>query len=258
MEKIVIKGKDFITAVRKTADIALQYKDNATLTNICIITHNNKIDFTAVCHEVFIIHTIPAKVEGAENQKYLINPKALKYIADRTVEDDEIEITIENHKITFKSSNYNLTTKLSPERFTTFPDYRKIIPKQYDAVVEISKSDLLDTIKKAVVKKTWENKWIGKFETICLRTLTDSIVVEAPIYITTKNEACRTATTDATVKSDKDTMSVVKDTSIERVLNLIDSDAVVLSINSDYIVITSKDANEKTIGIVETLWMLRE
>jgi DNA polymerase III sliding clamp (beta) subunit (PCNA family) len=270
MERFIINGKDFIEAVRKTADVALQYKDNKTLTNTCILTYDNKVDFVATCHEVFVIHTIPAKIEGAENQKYLINTKALKYIADRTLSNDEIEITIErskvkfetesyrtlhmqNHKIRFKSNNYDLTTKLSPELFTEYPDYRKILPKKYDAIVEISKQSLIDAINRAVPKRVWENKWVGKFETICLKTFKENIVIEAPAYTGSSSNTYKTAMANASVKSDKNVNFFVKDASLIRALNSIDSDDVVMNIDSDYIVITPKNTDEKTIGIVETL-----
>jgi DNA polymerase III sliding clamp (beta) subunit (PCNA family) len=161
-------------------------------------------------------------------------------------------IQMQNHKITFKSGNYDLTTKLSPELFTVYPDYREILPKQYDAVVEISKQALIDAINRAVPKRVWENKWIGKFETICLKTFTKSIGIEAPAR-TGSRDTYKTAMTDAIIKSDKSVSFFVKDASLIRALNSIDSDNVVMNINSDYIVITPKDAQEKTVGIVETV-----
>jgi DNA polymerase III sliding clamp (beta) subunit (PCNA family) len=270
MERFIINGKDFIEAVRKTADIALQYKDNKTLTNTCILTYDDRVDFVALCHEVFVIHTIPAKIEGAENQKCLINTKALKYIAERTLDNDQIEITIErskvkfetescgtlhmqNHKITFKSNNYDLTTKLSPELFTEYPDYRKILPNKYDATIVINKQSLIDAINRAVPKRVWENKWVGKFETICLKTLTENIVIEAPAYTGSRNNTYRTAMADAIVKSNKNVSFFVKDASLIRALNSIDSSNVIMYVSTDYVVIMPKNTEEKTVGMVETM-----
>jgi hypothetical protein len=270
MERFIINGKDFIEAVRKTSDVALQYKDNKTLTNTCILTYDDRVDFVATCDEVFVIHTIPAKIEGAENQKYLINTKALKYIAERTLSDDEIEITIErskvkfetescgtlhmqNHRIRFKSSNYDLTTKLSAELFTKYPDYREILPKQYDAVIEVSKQSLIDAINRAVPKRMWENKWIGRFETICLKTFTKSIDIEAPAYTGSSSNTYRTTMADATIKSDKSVRFFVKDASLIRALNSIDSNDVVMYVSTDYVVIMPKNTEEKTVGMVETM-----
>jgi DNA polymerase III sliding clamp (beta) subunit (PCNA family) len=269
MERFTIAGKDFIEAIEKTSDIALipKPKHYSYLTNICMIAHNDKVDFASIDSGMLIVYTVPAKVEKVENEKHLINAKALKYIADRTNKSDEIEITIESRVkttsykpdaiITFKSNNYNLKTKLlTGFLYEEYPDYRKIIPKQYDAIVEISKQDLMDALNKAVSKRTWISDKFGEYEVVCLKTSAKGISIEAPDY-TSGKMTYRTVDVNAVVKSNEDIRAFVRDIYLEKVLNLIDNDDIVMHINDFLrIVITSKTEG-KTIGIVETtlpLW----
>jgi DNA polymerase III sliding clamp (beta) subunit (PCNA family) len=269
MEKFIVNGKDFIEAVRKTADIALipKPKHQSHLINTCIIVHDDKVDFASIDSGMLIVHTIPAKVEKAESKKRLINTKALKYIADRTLNDDEIEITIENKAkttsyepdaiITFKSNNYNLKTKLlGGFLYEEYPDYRKVIPKQYDAIVEISKQDLVDALNKAVSKRTWINDKFGEYEVVCLKTSAKGISIEAPDY-TSGKMTYRTVDVNAVVKSNEDIRAFVRDIYLGKILNLIDNDDIVMHINDFLRIVITPKTQGKAIGIVETtlpLW----
>ena len=147
--KIELKQKS-LTALLNKADYAMAVQDiRYYLNGMLMIVEGNQLSVVATDgHRLAYANTITEQDLG--EKKEFILPRKTVMELQRLLKDNDEEVTIElsNNQIRFTFHNIELTSKLVEGKF---PDYQKVIPKDYTKAVHINRQVLQQALQRVAI-----------------------------------------------------------------------------------------------------------
>ena len=146
---IELKQKS-LTALLNKADYAMAVQDiRYYLNGMLMIVEGNQLSVVATDgHRLAYANTITEQDLG--EKKEFILPRKTVMELQRLLKDNDENVTIElsNNQIRFTFHNIELTSKLVEGKF---PDYQKVIPKDYTKAVHINRQVLQQALQRVAI-----------------------------------------------------------------------------------------------------------
>ena len=181
--KINLQATDFIESIKKAAIAADSNNHRIELTGTLLDVKDYHCNF--VGSDTKRLAIIRQNTQSIGTQISIIIPKrAIMEIAKLFY--DEFEIYFSSTMLFIKSQNYTLSTKLINGKY---PDYEKIIPKEFKTQLKLPKNEIIEAIKlmnplSTNVKITFDSNGL-LFEAMSSEELESaSTQVEIPLNIT--------------------------------------------------------------------------
>ena len=259
MEKITISRKDFIDVVKKINTV-LQCEEVPMFANICILVCNNCINFAVDCGELLMTYSIPAKVEFEKSKKYLIYASTFREIASKITDNHDVEMVVGENEIKMVALQGNdrceMAMRINPGLPMECPDYREIVYRKflsnrYKAIIEVSKTDLIE-----IDKKIWEDRYIGKFGIVRFTVFKSGISVASVNQQTwqTWKSTYKSISLNTFIRSNPSGKAVsffLKDHLLRKALDLINDNKVIIKALSGYVIIKSSNPYENIFTLIK-------
>ena len=167
---VLISGSELLKGISKTIYAVSKDESRFALNGVCFSFINGKLDFVATDgHRLALYST--AITEKAVEGKYIVPLKALNEIKKLVSDVEDIEVAVSGSSIFFKGSNYITSARLLEG---VFPDYTQVIPTSFNIEINLSKSELIDAIKRVIIAEENENKPIK------LKLLNNKLIISTP------------------------------------------------------------------------------
>jgi DNA polymerase sliding clamp subunit (PCNA homolog) len=111
------------------------------------------------------------QVNGNLEGKYIVPLKALNELKKLVSDFEDVEVAVSGSSIFFKGSNYILSARLLEG---VFPDYTQVIPNSFNIEIVLSKSELIDSIKRVIIAEDNDNKPIK------LKLVNNKLIISTP------------------------------------------------------------------------------
>jgi DNA polymerase-3 subunit beta len=166
---VLISGKELLEGVSRTIYAVSKDESRFALNGVCFSFIDDKLEFVATDgHRLALYSTqISGKLEG----KYIVPQKALNEIKKLVSDVEDVEVAVSGSSIFFKGSNYILSARLLEG---IFPDYKQVIPDSFNIEITLSKSELIESIKRVIIAEENDNKPIK------LRILDNKLIISTP------------------------------------------------------------------------------
>lgn len=151
---VSISGNTLLEGISKTVYASSRDESRFALNGVCFSFVNNHIDFVATDGHRLALYKgeiTGGKIEG----KYIVPQKALAEVKKLVSEYEDIEVAISGSSIFFKGSDWMLSARLLEG---VFPDYTQVIPSAFNIEIEVSKGDILDSVKRVIVAEEKDTK----------------------------------------------------------------------------------------------------
>lgn len=146
---IKINGQDFIKMLDKTAFAISNDETKYILTGIYLSITDKKIELVSTDGKRLIYYS--KNIENSTNVSFsqIIPKKTINELQKIISPDVEIEISkFEENKVIFKVGN---TTVISKVIEGTFPDYKQVIPKNYEKNISINRKDISQILNEVCI-----------------------------------------------------------------------------------------------------------
>jgi DNA polymerase-3 subunit beta len=166
---VLISGKEFLEGVSRTIYAVSKDESRFALNGVCFSFIDDKLEFVATDgHRLALYSTqISGKLEG----KYIVPIKALSEIKKLVSDVEDVEVAVSGSSIFFKGSNYILSARLLEG---IFPDYKQVIPDSFSIEITLSKSELIESIKRVIIAEDNDNKPIK------LKLFNNKLIISTP------------------------------------------------------------------------------
>jgi len=91
---------------------------------------------------------VPAKVEGAPNQDFIVPPLALQQVQRLFDRSDDIEVSNSGNHLGFRTKDTEVYTRLIDG---TYPNYEQVLPKDNDKIAVVNKDELAAALRRMAV-----------------------------------------------------------------------------------------------------------
>ena len=179
VDRIIIEGRKLINAVERIYYALPKNKELAgkPISGIRLFISNGRIDFTATNgYRLAMYSSKLVKDKTKWKRAYTVPAREIKELVDSVQRDEEVEITVEDNKITFKGLNFDKTVDLIEGRY---PPYHKVIPKEYNIKIKVSKDKLLNAINTVIKERPYKDSEVGHYERVVLRLQGKRLVVSS-------------------------------------------------------------------------------
>jgi DNA polymerase-3 subunit beta len=151
---VLISGKELLQGISKTIYAVSKDDSRFALNGVCFSFDNSKLEFVATNGHRLALYSTEITGKGIEG-KYIVPTKALNELKKLVSDVEDVEVAVSESSIFFKGSNYMLSARLLEG---IFPDYRQVIPNNFNIEVSLPKSELISTIKRVIITEEDENK----------------------------------------------------------------------------------------------------
>jgi len=165
---VLISGKELLKGISKTLYAVSKDESRFALNGVCFSFNGDKLEFVSTDGHRLALYSITGK--GLEG-KYIVPQKALNEIKKLVSDVEDVEVAVSGSSIFFKGSNYILSARLLEG---IFPNYTQVIPDSFNIEITLSKSELIDCIKRVIIAEENENKPIK------LKLLNNKLIVSTP------------------------------------------------------------------------------
>jgi DNA polymerase-3 subunit beta len=241
-QKISIKGDLLKSMIQKTILAVSQEESRYTLTGVYMMLKEGSIEMVGTDgRRLSLVEESIGKKEVKQKKGCILPTKTCNELI-RIMGDDEITLTLGEKQVNFVQKEVSLTSRLIEG---DFPDYNRVIPKNFQQKLMINKQEIKDAITRAYVL-TKEKGGSVKFE-----VQKDSMVISAKVPEVGESSE------EIPVKHGEKEMKIAFDPEYTLdALKVIDSEEVFLGLNS------SKEAallrpmdNEKFVYVVMPMEM---
>ena len=139
-QKINIDTKNFIHYLKKISPAIDSNNQKAALTGALLELKDYHLNFVAT--DIRRLAYVRENIQSIESFSVIIPKKALNEIIK--LFDKDMEIYYSNTQLMIKNEYYTFFTRLINDKF---PDYEKIIPKEFKFVISLPKNQVIDSIK---------------------------------------------------------------------------------------------------------------
>jgi DNA polymerase-3 subunit beta len=177
VDRIVIEGRKLINGIERTFYALPRNREFAgkPISGIRLFIANGRIDFTATNgYRLAMYSSKLVKDKTKWKRAYTVPAREMKELVDSVQRDEEVEILVEDKKMTFKGLNFDETVDLIEGRY---PPYHKVIPKEYNIKIKVSKDKLLNAINTVIKERPYKNSDAGPYERVVLRLQGKRLVV---------------------------------------------------------------------------------
>jgi len=151
---VSISGKELLKGISKTIYAVSKDESRFALNGVCFSFIKGKLDFVATDGHRLALYSTEITGKGLEG-KYIVPQKALNEIKKLVSDVEDVEVAVSGSSIFFKGSNYVLSARLFEG---VFPNYTLVIPNSFNIEITLSKSELIDCIKRVIIAEENEIK----------------------------------------------------------------------------------------------------
>tara|TARA_B110000438_G_C15727057_1_gene612520 strand:- start:478 stop:1116 length:639 start_codon:yes stop_codon:yes gene_type:complete len=91
---------------------------------------------------------VPAKVEDAPNEDFIVPPLALQQVQRLFDGSEEVEVSNSGNHLGFRTKDTQVYTRLIDG---TYPNYEQVLPKDNDKIAVINKNELASALRRMAV-----------------------------------------------------------------------------------------------------------
>ncbi len=234
---VSISGNTLLKGISKTVYAASKDESRFALNGVCFSFKDGHIDFVATDGHRLALYKGEITGKNLEG-KYIVPQKALAEVKKLVSEYEDIEVAISESSIFYKGSQWMLSARLLEG---VFPDYPQVIPSSFNIQVEVSKGEILDSVKRVIVAEESDAKPIK----ITLKE--NKLVVSTP----TSEDTFAEDEIDIDYQGENFEIGFNGKYIIEAIDEIEDSVVLIKFINKDsQTVIVPKDENEPYLAVV--------
>lgn len=138
-QKVNISTKNFISNLKKVLPV-ISNNQKIALTGALLELKDYHLSFVAT--DIRRLAYVRENIQSIESFSVIIPKKAINEIIK--LFNDDMEIFYSQNQLMIKNENYTFTTRLINDKF---PDYEKIIPKEFKFEITLPKHKIVDSIK---------------------------------------------------------------------------------------------------------------
>jgi len=230
-EKLNINSLEFIDGLKKIFSVIDTNNPKYELNGALLDIENNLLNLVATDTKRLALYSI--NQQNTKDINIIIPKKAISEIKKLFI--NEFEVFYNETNLILKSQNITFFTQLINGKF---PDYKRIIPNEYQYVINLNKQSLTKAIKQIIIIsqdiKITINKNQMLFESISDETFE--------------------AKTDITIESDLENFTfAVNSKFLLDYINSVDEDIIELCLNNPNIPFTLRNKNYQTIVMPLTI-----
>lgn len=150
---VLVSGKELLEGISKTVYAVSKDSSRFALNGVCFAFNNDELELVGTDGHRLALYNI--KINGKLEGKYIVPTKALNELKKLVSDVEDVEIAVSESTIFFKGSNYMLSARLLEG---IFPDYKQVIPKDYNTEITLPKEELIGCIKRVTVAVEDDNK----------------------------------------------------------------------------------------------------
>ena len=143
--RVTVAAGEFAAGVQQVAKAASRDEARPILTGVLLEANREGLTMVATDSYRLAIRDVSATADG--EAKALVPERALIEAgrAAATADRGEVEIRLEDGQATFRAGSLTLTTRLIEGEF---PAYRQLLPDAYDNRLEVSRTGLLEAVRR--------------------------------------------------------------------------------------------------------------
>ncbi|MGB9766365.1 MAG: DNA polymerase III subunit beta [Sulfurihydrogenibium sp.] len=234
---VSISGSTLLNGITKTVYAASKDESRFALNGVCFSFVDSHIDFVATDGHRLALYKGEITGKGVEG-KHIVPQKALSEVKKLVSEYEDVEIAISGSSIFFKGGDWMLSARLLEG---IFPDYTQVIPTTFNIQVEVSKNEIIDSVKRVVVAEESDAKPIK------LTLKENKLIVSTP----TSEDTFAEDEIDIDYEGEEFEIGFNGKYIIEAIDEIEDSRVLMKFINKDsQTVIVPKDENEPYLAVV--------
>ena len=150
---ILISGKELLEGINKTIYAVSKDSSRFALNGVCFSFNGNKLELVATDGHRLALFNI--QINGKLEGKYIVPIKALNELKKLVSDIEDVEIAVSESTIFFKGYNYTMSARLLEG---VFPDYKQVIPNNFNIEITLPKAELINSIKRITIAEEDENK----------------------------------------------------------------------------------------------------
>jgi DNA polymerase-3 subunit beta len=152
-DSLLISGKELLNGISKTIYAVSKDSSRFALNGVCFSFNGNELEIVSTDGHRLALYNMQTggKLEG----KYIVPVKALNELKKLLSDIEDVEVAASESNIFFKGINYMLSSRLIDG---IFPDYKQVIPNNFNIETTLPKADLIGSIKRVAIAEEDENK----------------------------------------------------------------------------------------------------
>lgn len=143
-----VKGEDLHGLIRNTSFAVSTEESRPILNGILWELRDGQMRMVATNGHRLARMGVPAKVEDAPNEDFIVPPLALQQVQRLFDASEDIEVSHSGNHLGFRTKDTEVYTRLIDG---TYPNYEQVLPKDNDKVAVIEKDGLASALRRMAV-----------------------------------------------------------------------------------------------------------
>ena len=143
-----VKGEDLHGLIRNTSFAVSTEESRPILNGILWELRDGQMRMVATNGHRLARMGVPAKVEDAPNEDFIVPPLALQQVQRLFDASDDVEVSHSGNHLGFRTKDTEVYTRLIDG---TYPNYEQVLPKDNDKVAVVEKDGLASALRRMAV-----------------------------------------------------------------------------------------------------------
>jgi len=143
-----VKGEDLHSLIKNTSFAVSTEESRPILNGVLWEIRDGQMRMVATNGHRLARMGVPAKVEGAPNQDFIVPPLALQQVQRLFDRSDDIEVSNSGNHLGFRTKDTEVYTRLIDG---TYPNYEQVLPKDNDKIAVVNKDELAAALRRMAV-----------------------------------------------------------------------------------------------------------
>ena len=143
-----VKGSDLHSLIKNTSFAVSTEESRPILNGVLWELRDGQMRMVATNGHRLARMGVPAKVEDAPNEDFIVPPLALQQVQRLFDPSDDIEVSNSGNHLGFRTKDTEVYTRLIDG---TYPNYEQVLPKDNDKVALVEKNGLASALRRMAV-----------------------------------------------------------------------------------------------------------
>lgn len=143
-----VKGEDLHSLIKNTSFAVSSEESRPILNGVLWELRDGQMRMVATNGHRLARMGVPAKVEDAPNEDFIVPPLALQQVQRLFSGSEEVEVSNSGNHLGFRTKDTQVYTRLIDG---TYPNYEQVLPKDNDKIAVVNKNELASALRRMAV-----------------------------------------------------------------------------------------------------------
>ncbi len=144
-KKASVPTETLVSVVRQVSKAVSHDETRPILTGVLTSIEDGKLRMVATDSYRLAVREVPLGSEEAERIEVVVPGKAIEEVPKLATDAEDVTIGVSENQVVFE---FGRTVYVSRRIEGNFPNYRQLIPKEYETLVTVDRAELLEAVKR--------------------------------------------------------------------------------------------------------------